>query len=187
MYLGDYQAGDIIDFAFTTRDGTGVPTSLLGSPVFSIYKANNTTETTSGTLSVDYDSRTGLNQIHLDTSADTSFFVDGQDYMIVITAGSVASISVIGEVIAHFSLRKRADDTGIFRGSVTGTTTTTSLIDSTLTQADTDFWKGRSIIFITGALKYQATNITGFTPGTDTLTFTALTNAPANTDQYIIV
>lgn len=75
----------------------------------------------------------------------------------------------------------------IYRGSVTGSTTTTTLIDSALTQADTDHWKGRVLIFTTGSLAYQATDITAFTPASDRLTFTALTNAPSNGDEYVIV
>ena len=75
----------------------------------------------------------------------------------------------------------------IHQGSVTGATTTTTLIDAALTEADTDFWKGRIIIFTSGALLGQATDITAFDPATDKLTFTALTNAPAAGVTYVIV
>lgn len=76
----------------------------------------------------------------------------------------------------------------IYKGTVTGATpTTTTLVDTGLTQADTDHWKGRIIIFLDGTLKYQATDITAFTPASDTLTFTALSNAPAQNDTYVIV
>ena len=75
----------------------------------------------------------------------------------------------------------------LYVGSVTGAATTTTLIDSALTQADTDHWKGRIVIFLTGSLKYQATDITAFDPALDKLTFTALTNAPAGADTYVIV
>ena len=74
-----------------------------------------------------------------------------------------------------------------YTGTVTGATTTTTLIDSGLTQADTDFWKGRILIFLTGALKFQATDITAFTPATDQLTFTALTAAPSGGDTYVVL
>lgn len=75
----------------------------------------------------------------------------------------------------------------IFQGSVTGAATTTTLIDSALTQADTDFWKGRIVIFTSGSLKYQATDITAFDPALDKLTFTALTAAPSGGDTYVIL
>lgn len=75
----------------------------------------------------------------------------------------------------------------IYRGSVTGASSTTTLIDSALTQAATDFWKGRIVIFTSGTLAYQASDITAFTPGTDTLTFTAMTGASSAADTYVIV
>lgn len=74
----------------------------------------------------------------------------------------------------------------IYRGSVTGAATTTTLIDSGLTQADTDWWKGRIVIFTSGKT-YQATDITAFDPALDKLTFTALTGAPSGGDTYVII
>ena len=73
----------------------------------------------------------------------------------------------------------------IYNGTVTGAATTTTLIDTGLTQADTDWWKGRIIIF-TSVITLQATDITGFDPATDKLTFTAVTAAPTAA-TYVIV
>lgn len=73
----------------------------------------------------------------------------------------------------------------VYRGTVTGAATTTTLIDSGLTQASTDWWKGRILIF-TSVVTLQATDITGFDPTTDTLTFTALTTAPTGATYVII-
>ena len=81
----------------------------------------------------------------------------------------------------------RASSEAIYNGAVDGAATTTSLIDSGLTEAATDHWKGRILIFITGALKYQATDITAFDPALDKLTFTALTSAPSGGDEYVIL
>lgn len=81
----------------------------------------------------------------------------------------------------------QVDDDGIYHGSVTGAATTTTLIDSGLTQGDTDWWKGRVIIFVTGTLKGEAGAITAFAFATDTLTFDAVTAVPAAADEYIIV
>ncbi len=74
----------------------------------------------------------------------------------------------------------------VFYGSVTGATANNSLIDSKLDQAATDFWKGRIIIFLSGALKYQASDITGFTPASDTLAFSQMTAAASAGDKYAI-
>lgn len=75
----------------------------------------------------------------------------------------------------------------IWRGAVTGATTTTTLIDTSLTQSATDFWKGRIVIFTSGTLAYQASDITAFDPATDKITFTAMTAASAGADTYVIV
>ncbi len=74
----------------------------------------------------------------------------------------------------------------VFYGSVTGATLSNSLIDSKLTQSATDFWKGRIVIFLSGALKYQASDITAFDPATDKITFSTMTAAASNGDKYAI-
>lgn len=63
---------------------------------------------------------------------------------------------------------------------------TTSFITD-LTEATDSHYVGRIVIFTTGALKDQATDITAYTGATKTLTVTALTEAPANNDEFIIV
>jgi hypothetical protein len=65
--------------------------------------------------------------------------------------------------------------------------TTTTVVDATLTQSGTDHWKGRVVIFLTGTLALQASRVTAFTPGSDTLTLDTLTGSPSNGDTYIIV
>ena len=75
--------------------------------------------------------------------------------------------------------------TVVYQGTVTGAATTTTLIDSGLTQASTDWWKGRIIIF-TSVVTLQATDITAFDPALDKLTFTALTAAPTGATYVII-
>ena len=106
-YLGDFVASAAVDFCFHTVKDTGLPTQLAGSPVISIYKANNTTQVTTGvTLTVDYDSVTGLNHVRIDTS--DAFYATGNTFSAVITAGTVNSISVVGYVVAVFSIENRS-------------------------------------------------------------------------------
>lgn len=73
-----------------------------------------------------------------------------------------------------------------YPSSVTGTSTTTTIVDTALTQVN-DFWNGRIVIFLSGSLIYQATRITDFDAATDTLTVDALTAAPSVSDTYIIL
>jgi len=69
-------------------------------------------------------------------------------------------------------------------GSVTGTATTTTLQDSSLTVADVDFYKGRILLPLTGALRGLGSKINGYTTGV--LTFDAMTRAMAASDKYAI-
>lgn len=117
MYLGDYTEDyATLNFKFTTTDGTGDPTTLLGSPVISVYKGSATgTEVTSGiTLAVDFDGVTGLNNVLIDLS-DAAFFEVGEDYAAIITTGSVDSISVVGYVVATFSIENRFDEVDVVK------------------------------------------------------------------------
>ena len=98
----------MVDFDFTSRIN-GLPTTLSGSPVVSVYKTNSTVESTTGvTLTVDFDARTGLNHVRIDLSSDLTFYAAGVDYAVVITTGTVGGTSVVGEVVGHFSILNRS-------------------------------------------------------------------------------
>jgi hypothetical protein len=108
-YRGDFRAGDVIDLKFTTLNLSAVPTTLAGTPAISVYKSNSVTESTAGvTLSVDFDSRTGMNHVRITTVTDGTFYAEGSDFDVVITAGTVNSVSVVGLVVASFSLANRS-------------------------------------------------------------------------------
>lgn len=105
-YLGDYSAGDVIDFKFTTfRPSTGAPFTLAGSPVVSVYKDNSTTQSTTGvTLSVDFDAVTGLHNVRITTASDATFYANGGEFECVVTTGTVDSVSVVGSCVGRFTL-----------------------------------------------------------------------------------
>lgn len=106
--LGDYAPSTVIYSKFTTyRPSTGAAYTLGGTPALSVYKDNSTTQSTSGvTLTVDFDSVTGLNHFAIDTSADGTFYSSGSNFDVVITTGTVDSVSVVGTVVASFSIDK---------------------------------------------------------------------------------
>lgn len=108
--LGDYAPGTNICGKFTTyQPSTGASFALAGSPVLSAYKDNSTTQSTTGvTLTASFDSVTGLNQFCVDTSADGTFYSAGSNFEVVITTGTVDSVSVVGSVVGNFSLYKVA-------------------------------------------------------------------------------
>jgi len=114
MYLGDFKEDGDIFFKFTTRAfATGIPTTLAGSPVLSVYKDEGgaaTEKTTSETyfdLDVDHDSIAGWHNVRIDLSGD-AFFATGADYAVVITVGTVDSVNVFGENLATFSIENRS-------------------------------------------------------------------------------
>lgn len=106
--LGDYQAGTVIYDKFTTyRPSTGAAYTLGGTPALSVYKDNSTTQSTAGvTLNADFDGVTGLNHYTIDTSADGTFYSAGSNFQVVITTGTVDSVSVVGSVVGSFSIDK---------------------------------------------------------------------------------
>jgi hypothetical protein len=107
--MTDYTIGDTVYLMFTTRRfSTGAPHTLAGTPAVAVYKNENLTQITSGvTLGVDHDGVTGLNLVTIVASSGNGFET-GKDYHVVITAGTVDSVSVVGEVIGRFSIEKQS-------------------------------------------------------------------------------
>ena len=109
-HLGDFDTSAVIYGKFTTyRPSSGASFTLGGTPALSVYKDNSTTQSTTGvTLTADFDSVTGLNHFAIDTSADGTFYSSGSFFDIVITTGTVDSVSVTGSVVASFTIRKNS-------------------------------------------------------------------------------
>ena len=107
-HLGDFDTSTVVYGKFTTfRPSTGAAYTLGGTPALSVYKDNSTTQSTTGvTLTADFDSVTGLNHFAIDTSADGTFYSSGSFFDVVITTGTVDSVSVVGAVVGSFTLRK---------------------------------------------------------------------------------
>lgn len=109
MYHGDIRLGQTIDIKFTTRRfSTGAPFTLAGAPVISAYIGNDVTQLTAGiTLSVDFDSVTGLNNVRV-VASGANGYTTATDVALVITTGTVDIVSVVGEVIGTFSIENRS-------------------------------------------------------------------------------
>jgi hypothetical protein len=209
-YHGDIRLGDTIDVKFTTRQfSTGAPFTLAGTPSVAAYVGNGTTEITAGiTLTTDFDARTGLNNVRV-VASGANGFAAATNVQLVITAGTVDSVSVAGEVVGEFSIENRAADVtrvngsasaaskfaraalGITTGTVGAASSTTSVVTSALDPAAAvaDQFKGKILTFdsdtTTANLRGQSTDITASTSG-GVLTVTALTTAPASGDTFTI-
>lgn len=107
MSVPDYPLEATLHFKFTTRAfATGAPTTLAGTPVVDIYEDDSLTQITAAeTLTVDFDSVTGLNHLAVAATAANGFEA-GKSYQAVITTGTVGGVSVVGEVVAQFSLER---------------------------------------------------------------------------------
>lgn len=99
---------------FTTKAfATNIPTTLLGTPVVSAYEDGSITQITAGiTLGVDHDGVTGLNLLTIVATAANGYET-GKDYSLVITTGTVDSVSVVGDVVRRFSLCLSASYLGV--------------------------------------------------------------------------
>lgn len=107
-YIGDFALGDTFDTKFCTVTTTGAPTTLAGTPVISAYVGNSLTEITAGiTLTVDFDSRTGLNNVRVVATSGNGY-ATASNYQLVITTGTVGGTSVVGYVVAEFSIEARS-------------------------------------------------------------------------------
>lgn len=108
MYRGDIRLGDTIDIKFTTRQISGAPSTLGGTPAISAYVGNGTTQITAGiTLTADFDGVTGLNNVRVVATSGNGF-ATATNVDLVITTGTVNSVSVVGEVIGSFSIEARS-------------------------------------------------------------------------------
>lgn len=137
QYLGDY-AEDYatLNFKFSTHKADGTPIALAGSPAVSVYKGSGTTQSTAGvTLTTDFDSVTGLNNVLIDLSAD-AFYAVGNDYSVVITTGTVNSVSVVGTVLAHFSIENRFQEADVTKIAGVAVSTSTAQIGANIVSQD---------------------------------------------------
>ncbi len=111
MNLGDIVTSQVLYFHFTTRQfSTGTPITSA-SLVVSVYKDDNTTQSTAGittTFTTGFDNVAGLVSVKIDTSSDGTFYAAGHDFSVVVTAGTADSVSIIGEVVGYFSIANRS-------------------------------------------------------------------------------
>lgn len=204
-HLGDFDTSAVVYGKFTTfRPSTGAPFTLGGTPALSVYKDNSATQSTTGvTLTVDFDSVTGLHHFAIDTSSDGTFYAAGSFFDVVITTGTVDSVSVVGTVVGGFTLRKNSalkpttagrtldvsagGEAGLDWANVGSPTTTLALTGTTIAttqKVDVETIKtnpvvnGGTVTFPTNSTVASTTNITA---GTIT-TVTNLTNAPTAGD-----
>jgi len=100
-YSGDFGRGQLVVFPFHTAD-------TLTSGVASVLRDDGVKGTAGVTLRVDQDSTTGRNAVAVDTGASSTFYLDGHDYEVSITGGTVGGDSA-ADLVGSFSIRNRPD------------------------------------------------------------------------------
>ena len=72
-------------------------------------------------------------------------------------------------------------------GVVNDTGATASLFKTNLSQTDTDFWKGATVVFTSGTLSGQGRQVLGYNGTTMALTVDAFSSIPTNGDAFSMV
>lgn len=104
----DYTLEDTLDFKFTTRQfSTGAPFAF-DSGAIEIYEDNSASQITGAeTLTLEFDGVTGLHNLRV-AATGANGFENGKSYQCVVSAGTVDSVSVVGEVVQQFSIGRSA-------------------------------------------------------------------------------
>ncbi len=115
--MSDFTVGDTLYHHFSTRAfATGIPTTLIGTPVAEAYEDASDTGITAGvSLTIDH-AETGH---HLLTVVATggNGFETAKTYGVSLTAGTVGGVSVVGEVIFNFTLGRSAAAVDLANGT----------------------------------------------------------------------
>lgn len=159
-YLGDYTASSIVHTWVNAYDGNGssITPTMTAASNLRVYKDGSSTARTSTsgyTLTVDFNSITGVVYCAIDTSDDTDvgFFAAGHDYTIVIY-GSTINSQTVNMVVATFSIANRAvnrvtDPHGLLhRGTCqSGSTSGTIKLDANASSVNN--WYSQCLVYIT--------------------------------------
>lgn len=97
----------------------------------------------------------------------------------------VDTVAISGSTAAADDLEASAL-TIVSSTALTGTLSTTQMTTN-LTEDTDDHYNGRIVIWTSGVLQDQASNITDYDGSSKMLTFTAVTEAPSNGDGFVIV
>lgn len=95
------------------------------------------------------------------------------------------TLAISGSTDAADKLEASAE-TVVIAAAAAGTLSTTQM-STNLTEVTNDHYNGRIIIWTSGVLFAQATDITDYDGGTKILTYTAVTEAPSASDTFVIV
>ena len=162
QYLGDYAEDyNDLNFKFNTHKADGTPSTFSGTVC--VHKSNEVSSSTAGvTLSINFNSTTGLNNVKLDLSSD-AFYEKQKDYQVLVSSGVVDSISVTGTELASFSIENRFNDKTGYALSPSGIVDVWTYNNRTLTSIDNAFPRGEAVNDLTFLMKSSTNHVSGAT------------------------
>lgn len=211
-YIGDFNINDIIYIPFNTNDGNGNSVDFTGNVSGVIlYKDGSTIRTSWNGMNLQKNmGGSGCHILSIDTSnnTDVGFYAASHDYS-AMCSGFIVDAIAVNAFLGSFSIENRNDyadlrkikgeetpvnnlyqsASTIYPGFVGAGATTTIFKADNITEATADHFNGRVIIFTSGDLKYEATDISDYAnvDGYGQFTVTALTEAPASGTPFVIV
>jgi hypothetical protein len=187
----DYPLGETIDFLFTTRRfSTGAPDTLSAATIAVYEDGTATPIQTSIAVTEDFNSIVGLNAFQIAATSGNGYD-SGSSYHLVIEAGTVDSVSVVGEVVGNFTIERGAalmpttagrtldvaatGEAGVDLGNVTGTLTQANVgwVDAN-SRVDVGSWLGTAV----------AALVTGTADSGDTTSMVDAARTEADTDYW---
>jgi hypothetical protein len=200
----EVEIGASLVFSICTHDpDTGVLTDADAAPSYRVYEDETAVAILTGNMAkLDDANTTGFYTESIACTAANGF-ENGKTYTIYIGAtvdsdtGGISygfkaydvrladSIRISGSSEAADNLEASAE-TIVVAAAAAGTLSTTQMTTN-LTEATDDHYNGRIIIWTSGNLQDQATDITDYDGASKMLTFTAVTEAPVAADAFIIV
>jgi len=152
------------------------------SVAWRIYKENDGTAVDSGTMTaIDGTNALGLYYNTATITMSGGNYLDETEYVVRVTG------TIDGETPAAIAPFRIGFDGPILARGTADSGSTTTVVDTERTEADTDYWKDQVILFTSGTIKGQARRITAFNAGTDTITFTPVTTQAVGTNTYVII
>ncbi len=171
---GDSTAADNAELFF---DGTGYAggSTKLGVDIVSV--SGDTTS--ADNLELDYDG-TGYDKSNSTIGTATT----NTD---LISAATIADAIWNEARSGHATLGTYGDAfIGLVTGSAEAGTLSTTVMTSDLAEATDDHYNGRTVVWTSGVLAGQASDITDYLGSTGQLTYTAVTEAPGAGDDFVI-
>ena len=196
MFLGAWFVDDYLTFTCCTHStSTGAGIDADAVPSYRIYEDETTTAILTGSMAKLDDANTiGFYSEKIQLTAANGFEYD-KTYNIYIT-GVVSSVT--GTVCYTFKIKSDAEHRIKSAGLriVAGTVDTTATAPTTtyfeaddITEATTDHYKYRVVMFTSGTLANQVRDVTSYTlnSGRGKFTCTAFTEAAGNDDTFILI